>query len=502
MTPIAPTETHEDWLRRVSDYHSGGIVEDERARVEAHLATCAECREALAMYQRFYALARSPQALGAPRAELAERPAVRAPSPLRIRQTPMEQGAPPTWSGRARVGLAAGLVAALLIGSFLAVFSLRHNGLVAQPTPTPLGTFTPLPNTTATPQAVAPADWTQVPLDGVGGVPSVTFSPTAPLTGYGCNIAANHATSVSVTRDGGSHWANVGGVGRAGSCLISVNPYNAQDVAIVMPDLPYGVYRSFDGGEHWGLDIDYSAQGSFQLWGWAGSRLLLVTKTGTGKNAKTHLFSSTTATRATQLDSVGVLGGFTLQQVYLLAGPASGNLIYVVDGPAGASVAQGRALFSADGGSSWAETTFTRDGARVQPVAFSADGSAIAAVDGSLLSLSSDGGRTWQQPTAFAGVGEIDYRSLFLVSGSTVVAISTNFDQGDRNIYTITAGRTHTWAKTPVPAGGRLVAVALGLDGLPASYWIERPANSQRTSGVLLWRKADNSPPLVVPMGV
>ena len=261
------------------------------------------------------------------------------------------------------------------------------------------------------------------------------------------------------------------------------------------------VYRSFDGGESWNVDIDYSAQGAFQRWGWAGSRLLLVTTAGTGKNAKTHLFSSTAATHATQLDSDGVLGGFTLEEVYLLAGPTGGNLIYVVDGPAGGSVTQGRTLFSADGGSSWAETTFTRDGARVQPVAFSADGNAIAAVDGTLLSLSSDGGRTWQQPTAFAGVGDIDYRALFVDLGGTVVATSTTFDQGDRNIYTITAGRTHTWAKTPVPEDGRLVAVAMGLNGLPVSYWIERPANSQRTSGVLLWRKADNSPPLVVPNG-
>ncbi|HEX3272221.1 MAG TPA: zf-HC2 domain-containing protein [Ktedonobacterales bacterium] len=499
MTPIASTETHESWLRRVSDYHSGGMDADERARVEAHLATCAECREVLAMYQRFYALTRSPLALGAPRVDLAERPAARAPSPLRIRHTPLEQGAPLPWSGRARVGLAAGLVAALLIGSFLAVFSLRQHGPVAQPTPTPLGSLTPFPNATATPEAVAPADWTQVPLTGDGGVPSVTFSPTSPRVGYGCSISANHVISVSRTQDGGSNWTTVGTVGRIGTCLISVDPYNAQDVALVAPD--FGVFRSFDGGQSWASDIDYSTQGSFQRWGWAGSRLLLVTTSGTGASAKTHLFSSTPATRSIQLDSDGFLGGFRLQQVYLLAGPAGGNLIYVVDGPAGASVAQERTLSSADGGSSWTETTFTNQGARVQPVAFSADGFSIAAVDGSFLSLSSDGGRTWQQPTAFAGGGEIDYRSLFLVSGSTVVAISTNFAQGDRNIYAITAGRTHTWAKTPVPAGGRLVAVAIGLDGLPASHWIERPANSQRTSGVVLWRKADNSPPLVVPMG-
>jgi photosystem II stability/assembly factor-like uncharacterized protein len=496
MTPNAPTGAHEGWLRRVSDYHSGGIDADERARVEAHLATCAECREALAMYQRFSALARSPLALGAPRANLAERPVVRAPSLMRLHQTPMEQDSPLSWSGRARVGLAAGLVAALLIGSILAVFSLRHNGPIAQPTPTPLGSLTPPPNTTATPVAAAPADWTQVPLTGDGGVPSVTFSPTSPRIGYGCSISANHVISVSRTQDGGSNWTAVGTAGRIGTCLISVDPYNTQDVAIATP---FGVFRSFDGGESWAPDIDYSAQGSFQRWGWAGSRLLVVTTSGTGKNVKTHLFSSSSQLRADQLDSDGVLGGFTLQQVYLLAGPAGGNRIYVVDGPAGGLVDQERTLFSADGGSSWAETTFTRDGARVQPVAFSADGNAVAAVDAGLLSFSSDGGRTWEQPTAFAGGGDIDYRALFIDLGATFVAISTNFEQGDRNIYTITAGRTHTWAKTPVPAGGRLVAVVMGLNGLPVSLWIERPANSQRTSGVLLWRRADNSPPLVAP---
>jgi hypothetical protein len=48
------------WLRRVSDYHSGGVSATERAAVEAHLAVCAECRQALATYRRFYTLARSP----------------------------------------------------------------------------------------------------------------------------------------------------------------------------------------------------------------------------------------------------------------------------------------------------------------------------------------------------------------------------------------------------------------------------------------------------------
>ena len=46
------TSQHE-WLRRVSDDHSGGMSDAEHAAVEAHLATCQECQEALAMYRRF-----------------------------------------------------------------------------------------------------------------------------------------------------------------------------------------------------------------------------------------------------------------------------------------------------------------------------------------------------------------------------------------------------------------------------------------------------------------
>jgi streptogramin lyase len=54
------TATPHAWLRRVSDYHSGGVSTSERAAVEAHLSTCAECRLALAAYRRLYTLARSP----------------------------------------------------------------------------------------------------------------------------------------------------------------------------------------------------------------------------------------------------------------------------------------------------------------------------------------------------------------------------------------------------------------------------------------------------------
>jgi hypothetical protein len=43
---------HEDWQQLVSAYCDGEVTPEERARVEAHLAECAECAEALAAYRR------------------------------------------------------------------------------------------------------------------------------------------------------------------------------------------------------------------------------------------------------------------------------------------------------------------------------------------------------------------------------------------------------------------------------------------------------------------
>src|SRR5512146_1711738 len=88
------------WLRRISDYHSGGVSEAERAAVEAHLATCQECQEALAMYRRFYSLLRSPMWLGSPGAHFDEETLISdAPTPPPERFQPTQ---PPQRSRRSR----------------------------------------------------------------------------------------------------------------------------------------------------------------------------------------------------------------------------------------------------------------------------------------------------------------------------------------------------------------------------------------------------------------
>lgn len=143
------------WLRRVSDYHSGGVSEAERAAVEAHLATCADCRQALAVYQRFYVLARSPLRLG-------------PPSPAIMREQPMSQSterfaAPPGWPRpgprmprrRLYITAAARLAAALVVAGFLAVFAGRLGPLGGHPSATATHGATPSATAAATSSAQA-----------------------------------------------------------------------------------------------------------------------------------------------------------------------------------------------------------------------------------------------------------------------------------------------------------------------------------------------------------
>ena len=152
------TTTHADWLRRLSDYHSGGVTDAERAAVEDHLRSCGECQEALSMYRRFYALLRSPLALGAPSARFDE-----STAPLATRwsdrpSTPRQPG-PPRRNRRWLAGLAAVVAAAVIIAGFVALVGPRLRAPTASVTPSPRASMTaqPTANVTATtpPQSTA-----------------------------------------------------------------------------------------------------------------------------------------------------------------------------------------------------------------------------------------------------------------------------------------------------------------------------------------------------------
>jgi hypothetical protein len=167
---------HHDWLRRVSDYQSGGVSGAERAAIEAHLLTCAECREALVMYQRFYRLLRSPLWLdgallgirlapdgsgGGPGAYDDSGARIR---PLVASEPPSAPNVPPRHGLRLFETIAAVLVIAILGGG---LFTLLHNRAGSAPKPAPTATAAPAPTFTPTPPtgllqstlAPAPSDW-------------------------------------------------------------------------------------------------------------------------------------------------------------------------------------------------------------------------------------------------------------------------------------------------------------------------------------------------------
>jgi hypothetical protein len=131
------------WLRRVSDYHSGGVSTAERAAVEAHLAGCAECRQALATYRRFYTLARSPLQLGdSGEGPLTEYRLVTQEEIMITNDRDQDTPGSTTTRRRPRASLTAlGAIAAILVVAILAGALFALHGGLSSLTPTP-----PLPS--------------------------------------------------------------------------------------------------------------------------------------------------------------------------------------------------------------------------------------------------------------------------------------------------------------------------------------------------------------------
>jgi Putative zinc-finger len=148
------TSSGHAWLRRLSDYHSGGVSDAERLAVEAHLATCEQCQEALAMYRSLYMLLRSPLRLGAPGARFDfDEPTTIIVGGTADSQPEWRLGGPAPRDPRRRViaGVAAALAAAVVIAGFVAVFASRQHSPTASGTPPVQASVTPQPSTTAQP---------------------------------------------------------------------------------------------------------------------------------------------------------------------------------------------------------------------------------------------------------------------------------------------------------------------------------------------------------------
>jgi hypothetical protein len=185
------------WLPRLSDYHSGGVSAAERTAVEAHLATCAECQEALAMYRRFYTLLLSPLRLGAPSAHFDEPTTILDVGPSRSQPEGRPSGPTPRGprTRRALAGIAAVLAAALVIAGFVAVFAPRLHPPTAASTPTAQPSVTAQPTTTAEPTASPQPSGTPQPSAFVCANPQGSSMTYAYIRGDGNVYAVTGCTA-------------------------------------------------------------------------------------------------------------------------------------------------------------------------------------------------------------------------------------------------------------------------------------------------------------------
>jgi Putative zinc-finger len=203
----SPTASSHAWLPRLSDYHSGGVSAAERIAVEAHLATCAECQEALVMYRRFYTLLRSPLRLGGPSAHFDEPTTILDAGPSRSQPGWRSGGAPPRdpRKRRALAGIAAVLAAVLVIAGFVAVFAPRLHPPTVASTPTGQPSVTPQPTSTAEPTASPQPTGTPQPSAFVCANPQGSSLTYAYLRGDG-NVYA--VTGCNAPRQLTSTYAN------------------------------------------------------------------------------------------------------------------------------------------------------------------------------------------------------------------------------------------------------------------------------------------------------
>jgi Putative zinc-finger len=304
---VSTSATH-SWLRRVSDYHSGGISQAKRAAVEAHLVTCVECQEALAMYRRFYTLARSPLRLGMPSLAPDGGP-LRSPgigAPTEATEPQPTAPLPPRRSQRAAVlgAVAAVLVVSLVAAGFVALL-VRHSQpgrhATPTPTPTPMSTATPVTPTATPPSGGTPASWTVV-TNTPSRTTSVQFAPSNPSVAYLCADDGPPAAPLTSTSrlykstSGGQAWQRVTGAptlhpvppppqqpAPLAGCRVFVDASDANDVFLQQTEIePVGasfaiaraLWRSRDGGLTWRQLTSLDRTDGFEQLAVLGTRLI------------------------------------------------------------------------------------------------------------------------------------------------------------------------------------------------------------------------------------
>jgi Putative zinc-finger/BNR/Asp-box repeat len=465
------TTTEHEWLRRLSDYHSGGVDAAEAAVVEEHLAGCPECREALRVYRRFYALASSPLRLGEPSSAVAEQLSIthddfgRFMDGARLERHPDRQGNLSQERHRRLLGVASVLAASLIIVGFLAVFGARIGTRGKHTTPTPNPSATPSGPTPTVQTTNLPAPGTGYTNAGPDWATRLAFAPSSQNTVYACGIASFSSGSggflVAVSTDGGHTWRSQtspgilpGKVPKVPAtppdlmletyyqCYLSVDPNNPRDLALLgyyctdfISENPFQcgatsslLYRSFDGGQTWTLVNTPGGDGIAPQIVWVGSDLFVGTTLGIARSIAdgpfTLLQQSYFGTSSLEADA---------RWLFVI-----GNTLIVTDiqctGNVGAISCSGPIARSVDRGAHWSLIPMTYQSNTVDLVASGADGTTLLGMSPTeALIRSTNGGATWSPlpplPAAMIGfIGELQ-------SAQGMISVEPIIEAPDGSIY-------------------------------------------------------------------
>src|SRR5215469_12927598 len=265
------TTAEHEWLRRLSDYHSGGVDAAEAESVEEHLVGCPECREALRVYRRFYVLASSPLRLGEPSNAVAEQLSVKHDTSGGFREDdrlgryrhPRDRMRPER--NQLLLGIASMVAASLVIVGFLAVLGPRIRSMPGQATLTPFASATSAGPTATAQTTNLPAPGTGYTNTGPDWAIVLAFAPSSPSIVYACGESPLYSGPllIDVSTDGGRTWHPRTSPGKLSDCALTVDPTNPRDLALVSyycsgpvntPSNPVcdphtHLYRSYDGGQ-------------------------------------------------------------------------------------------------------------------------------------------------------------------------------------------------------------------------------------------------------------
>jgi photosystem II stability/assembly factor-like uncharacterized protein len=261
----------------------------------------------------------------------------------------------------------------------------------------------------------------------------IAFSSSEPTRGYASIFTGKQTQALYATTDSGVNWSQAGTVEAPEGDIISVDPFDPQDVVMLTVYAPmpgaYTFQRTLDGGHTWSpqtADLPTTSELSITGYtGWSGSTFLVGFPLEGDHQGSSAVIAFPKDGASHHLDDNGKINGKAIKHLRLLTGCQGRIQVWGDDGSKAQNII---GAATSDFGQTWtALSPPVIDGTALIPTGASDDGSALVATsaDYTQYALSSDGGNTWAPQPALSGrcVGE---QRIFIAAKSATIVVACN----------------------------------------------------------------------------